>query len=139
MAVGRGPGAPSEAEIQIMLAQMREAPAEQILVEVANILLQAVQVKLGRPDARLLLDAVAAVAAAANGRADATLVTQVEQAISQLRLAQVEEEARLAPGDTEAATPAGPPSAPQSVGPEAPVQASEAGGPARSRLWVPGR
>jgi len=147
----RGPVAPSEAEIQMMLAQMREAPAEQILVEVVNILLQAAQVKLGRPDARLLLDAVAAVAAAAHGRADPTLVTQVEQAIGQLRLAQVEEEGRSSPGS------AVPPSSasgvaagrhgaegqaspsPGRAAPPPQGEAPETGGPGRSRLWVPGR
>jgi len=150
---GMGAGGPSEAELQQMLAQMREAPAEQVLVEVINVLLQAVQVKLGRPDARLLLDAVAAVADSARGRADTQLVDQVSAAVAQLRLAQVEAEggagavgarsdAASAPAATgvpaEAAgrktrTPGGPTAGP-----------SGGGGPGDppgggSRLWVPGR
>jgi len=143
MAGQTGPGAPSEAELQMMLAQMREAPAEQILVEVVNVLLQAVQVKLGRPDARLLLDVVAGVASAAKGRADTTLLTQVEQAIGQLRLAQVEAESRTPEG-----TDVGPADPAQPAAPQRPAAAAAAptgspqppdGSEGRSRLWVPGR
>lgn len=132
-------GGPSEAELEQMLAQMREAPAEQVLVEVVNVLLQAAQVKLGRPDARLLIDAVAAVAQAAAGRADETLLAQVGQAVTQLRMAQVEAEggpsaagqpaaggadAPMSPPPTQAAPPQSPPPGPS--------------GPQRSRLWTPG-
>ena len=141
------PGMPSEAELEQMLVQMREAPAEQVLVEVVNVLLQAAQVKLGRPDARLLIDAVAAVAEASAGRADPTLLGQVGQAVAQLRLAQVEAEGgpsasvgQAAAGSASAASagpgPSGPAPAP------APASTSEpgpAGGEQRSRLWVPGR
>ena len=130
-------GGPSEAELQQMLAQMREAPAEQVLVEVVNVLLQAAQVKLGRPDARLLIDAVAAVAQVAAGRADEALLGQVGQAVTQLRMAQVEAEGGevgAAPSHSpygEAPAPSAPPgSAPAAPGgPEAPQ---------RSRLWTPG-
>jgi hypothetical protein len=150
MAADRGPAAPSEAEVQMMLAQMREAPAEQILVEVVNILLQAAQVKLGRPDARLLLDTVAAVAAATSGRADDALVSQVEQAIAQLRLAQVEEEARLTPGAPQGSAQAEKPGSETSPGPAGPGTGRPAAAstppatdarpaPGGSRLWVPGR
>jgi hypothetical protein len=135
---GMGSGGPSEAELQMMLAQMREAPAEQVLVEVINALLQAVQVKLGRPDARLLLDAVAAMAESVRGRADAQLVDQVAGAVAQLRLAQVEAEggarsgATVDPGSTPGSTGEAAPPAP-------PTPPGAAGGQAGSRLWVPGR
>jgi hypothetical protein len=140
MGPGMGPGVPSEAELQHMLAQMREAPAEQVLVEVINVLLQAVQVKLGRPDARLLLDAVAAVTDTVRGRADAQLIDQVVQAVTRLRLAQVEAEAE-APAPT-----AGPSGGPAPTAPPGPPPASSQGaaqnppaGQGGSRLWVPGR
>ena len=140
-------GGPSEAEMEQILAQMREAPAEQVLVEVVNVLLQAAQVKLGRPDARLLIDAVGAVAQAAAGRADEALLTQVGQAVTQLRLAQVEAEGgegtgalgQSAPGGTDA--PRTPPTPPQAAPPQAaPPQAPPSGpeGQQRSRLWTPG-
>lgn len=144
MAQDAAPGAPTEAEMQQMLAQMREAPAEQVLVEVINALLQASQVKLGRPDARLLIDAVAAMADAVQGRADASLLDQVSQAITQLRLAQVEAEGgdggEQADGG-EAGTP--PPAAEgPSAGPgpaSSPPDGPPAAGGQPSRLWVPGR
>ena len=135
-------GGPSEAELQQMLAEMREAPAEQVLVEVVNLLLQAAQVKLGRPDARLLIDAVAAVAEAAAGRADEALLGQISQAVTQLQMAQVEAQgtgAAGAPAEAsgpveEAAPPPTPPpaAAPRRTPPPAPPSQA-------SRLWVPGR
>jgi hypothetical protein len=152
MAADGPAGMPSEAELEQMLAQMREAPAEQVLVEVVNVLLQAAQVKLGRPDARLLIDAVAAVADAAAGRADAALLGQVGQAVAQLRLAQVEAEGG-AGGAVPDAGPAsrgsvptggapGAPSGPTPGAPGAPGAPSAGGAPGgaqTSRLWVPGR
>jgi hypothetical protein len=135
---GTAPGGPSEAELQMMLAQMREAPAEQVLVEVINGLLQAVQVKLGRPDARLLLDAVAAIGESARGRADTQLIDQVAGAVAQLRLAQVEAEG--ASGATVQADPSsqGPRAAVADEAPR-PSQGQPPVPPAGSRLWVPGR
>jgi len=136
---GMGPGGPSEAELQLMLAQMREAPAEQVLVEVINALLQAVQVKLGRPDARILLDAVAAMAESVRGRADAQLVDQVAGAVTQLRLAQVEAEGAAAdPSDAAVGRPSDAPAA-DSAAQRTPQPGSQPGPPAGSRLWVPGR
>jgi len=146
---GMGPEGLSDAEMQQMLAEMREAPAERILIEVINALLQAVQVKLGRPDARLLLDVVAAVTESMQGRTDAELVTQATDAVMRLRMAQVEAESEVSGSDpassegrsgsaaTDGAVPPpapGPsPSATQTGrGPQ-----SDAGG--GSRLWTPGR
>lgn len=133
-----GPSGPSEAELEQMLVQMREAPVEQILVEVVNALVQAAQVKLGRPDARLLIDVVAGVAEAAAGRADRALLGQLGEAVTQLRLAQVNAEGEpTATGEAAApaqhtARPAGRPAG-QAM---APGQQSP---PAGARLWVPGR
>jgi hypothetical protein len=126
--------------MRAMLAQMREAPAEQVLVEVINVLLQAVQVKLGRRDARLLIDAVAAITTATDGRVDATLQGQIAQALTQLRLAQVEAERQegIAEERVAPAAAAGPGATPPAPAPS--PQASPApGAPAASRLWVPGR
>jgi hypothetical protein len=154
-AAGMMPGTPNEAELRAMVAEMRQAPAEQVVVEVVNVLLQAVQVKLGRPDARLLIDIAAAVADTATGRLDASLVDQVQRALAQLRLAQVEAEA---PGS---AAPDGPAVAAGEDPPPGSVPATPGGDGSRSaramtggtpsavgadprqagasRLWVPGR
>ena len=141
---GMGAGGPSEAEMQQMLAEMRDAPAEQILVEVVNALLQAVQVKLGRPDARLLLDVVAAIAESARGRAEQSLMAQVADAVTRLRVAQVEAESgppspdRLAGSDGPPPAPA-PTPAPQPAAQQTPPPGSPgAPGGGGSRLWVPG-
>lgn len=146
-------GMPSDEEMRALLAQMRDAPVEGVLVEVVNALLQAAQVKLGRADARLLIDAVAAVAATLEGRADPQLVAQLGEAVTQLRLAQVEAEGAASDGPAAAGPAAGDaptapagqdghgpaPSAPAQPGPAAtPGSAPDPGGRA-SRLWVPGR
>ena len=130
--------------MQGMLAQIRESPAEEVLIEVVNALLRAVQIKLGRPDARLLLDAVAAMAEAVSDRVEPALSEQVLQAVTQFRLAQVEAEggAGGAPaegGRPEAAAPAASARAePSSPAPTAPTVPGRPA-PTAGRLWVPGR
>lgn len=141
MAQAGVPEGPSEAELEQFLRQMREAPAEQVVVEVVNVLLQAAQVKLGRPDARLLIDAVAAVAETAQGRADATLLNQISQAVSQLRLAQVEAESGAsdprASADDQVSSGATARTEPRPDDSTA-VPPPAASSPQRSRLWTPG-
>lgn len=133
-----GPGAPSEAELRAMLEELREAPVEEVLVQGVNLLLQAAQVKLGRPDARVLIDAVAAVADAVGARARGGIADQVAGAVTQLRMAQVEaeREAGVAPPEEAAPGPATdattPPPAAAPPPPTAPPSAA-------SRLWIPGR
>lgn len=151
------PGEPSEEEVRQYLAQMRGAPADQVVVEVVQGLLNAAQVKLGRNDARLLLDATAAINDAVRGRVDQELVKQVDQALSQLRLAQVEAEREVAesgqsepndlgaeggaPADaagdaTSQPTPGAgtPPPPPPQAPPQQPQQPSQG-----SKLWIPGQ
>lgn len=148
---------PSEEEIRAYLSQLREAPVDQVLAEVVNALLNAAQVKLGRRDGRLLIDTVAAVTETVRGHVPDELTTQLDQALTQLRLAQVEGEQQVAqaaasgqqesgdlatdPGqDDPVSTGAGEPAAgtTDQAPPSAP-QPPPAGGSAASRLWVPGR
>lgn len=138
-------GEPSEEEVRQYLAQMRVTPVDQVVAEVVQGLLNAVQVKLGRGDARLLIDMAAAVADLGRGRLDGQLQTQVDQALSQLRLAQVEAEREVAaaghpePNDVAAtAAPAGEGgAATQPSTATTPPQPPQP--PPGSRLWVPGR
>ena len=143
-------GEPSEEEVRQYLAQMRGAPADQVVVEVVQGLLNAAQVKLGRNDARLLLDATAALNDAVRDRIDKELVTQVDQALSQLRLAQVEAEREVAdsgqsePNDLGAdgsplAGDAGPATSPPTPGAGAPPQAPPPQPSQTSKLWTPGQ
>ena len=134
---------PSEEEIRAYLSQLRSAPVDQVLAEVSSALVNAAQVKLGRQDARLLLDVVAAVSETVRGRVDDDLPDQLDDVLSKLRMAQVEGEREVASAasqghtesddlgsdatSTEGSTP--PPSSPgQSPGKS----------DAAKRLWTPG-
>lgn len=149
-------GQPSEEELRAALGQLRGAPVDQIVAEVASALLNAAQVKLGRRDGRLLIDLIGAVADTVRPSVPAELTRQLDDALGQLRLAQVEAEREVAaalvqghqePGDlpadggrsSGAGAPAGdaPPAAPAS---DAGAPGSGGGQPPQtSRLWVPGR
>jgi hypothetical protein len=148
-----GPGhQPSEEEVRAYLGQLRGAPAEQVVAEVASALLNAAQVKLGRKDGRLLLDLAAGVIDGAREHLSGDLVEQVDQVVAQLRVAQVEAEREVAAaGEQGHQEPndlgAGPVDAPADAG--AQDRAAEGAPPASpppatppsqgSRLWVPGR
>jgi hypothetical protein len=121
-----------------IVKQLRSAPVEEIVAEAFFMLLNAAQIKLGRRDARLLIDLSTVMLEQAGGYLPETLVKQVEQSLGQLRLGQVSAENELAkrgqpePNDlTQFPTPpasrsTGSPSAASSESPT-------------SRLWVPGR
>ena len=139
---------PSEEEVRAYLSQLREAPVEQVLAEVSSALLNAAQVKLGRSDARLLIDLSAGLADGARAALSEDLSKQIDDALAQLRLAQVEAEQQVqASGETEsndiseAAADAAKPAGEESSGGEQPRSPgpSASGGSAGSRLWVPGR
>jgi hypothetical protein len=151
-----GPQQPSEEEIRAYLSQLRQAPVDQVLAEVVNALLNAAQVKVGRRDGRLLIDTTAAITDTVRGHVPDELTDQLDQALTQLRMAQVEGEQQVAQakanGQHEAGDlgtdPEDPASAPAGSDAEAPATepgpaASSpppaAGGSAASRLWVPGR
>lgn len=155
---GSGGQQPSEEEVRAYLSQLRSAPADQVLAEVLSSLLNAAQVKLGRRDARLLIDVTAAAVDAGRDRLPAELSRQVDQALSQLRLAQVEAEQEVAkqgreePSDLSAAQ-AGDDTGAATAGDQPPAGSQPAGetgasrsepapgapGSAASRLWIPGR
>lgn len=125
------------------MAQLRSAPAEQVVTEILSGLLNAAQVKLGRRDARLLIDLSAGVLEQARRYVSTELVTQVEHVLSQLRLGQVRAEEQAAAGEPAAepndlaetpAPPAGTTGDPATAPTGSPPQPSPA-----SRLWVPGR
>ncbi|MDX1510009.1 MAG: hypothetical protein R3249_01565 [Nitriliruptorales bacterium] len=131
------PGQPSQEEMQAALAQLREAPLTEVVLDIIQGLLSAAQVKIGRRDGRLLLDVVASVTNQVAPHVDQRLVDQVNQALTQLRMNQVEAEQQIAqsgedePNDLETAT---------SPAPDDGTAASPPGAEgATSRLWIPGR
>lgn len=144
---GVPPGAgqqPSQEELQEYLTQMRGAPVEQVIAEVLQALLNSAQVKIGRKDGRLLIDIATTVAEKAGPHVSDQVAEQIDQALSKLRMAQVDAENELdearargedvaEPNDLGAAAEGG-----QDVQ-DAP---SEGGGGhssgAASKLWTPG-
>jgi hypothetical protein len=146
---GGGDQQPSEEEVRAYLAQLRQAPAEQVIAEVLSGLLNAAQVKVGRKDGRLLLDLSAGVIDGAREHLSDELTDQVDEVLGQLRMAQVEGEREVAsaasqgqqePNDlgaqeqpgADAEQGSGPASPPPSSPP--PPQQGQGG----SRLWTPG-
>jgi hypothetical protein len=153
---------PTEEEVRAYLGQLRAAPVDQVVAEVASALLNAAQVKLGRKDGRLLLDLVADVADRTRPHLPDELTSQVDEALTQLRLAQVEAEREVAAaaqqghvepddlgaaaagaGDASTADEATAPDAAASEEGQPPPTRQQPppqpGGGAASRLWVPGR
>lgn len=142
---------PSEEEVRAYLAQLRQAGIGDIVAQAFSLLASAAEVKLGRRDARLLIDLAATVADVGGPHVEERLKQQMQQALNQLRLGQVEAEAELAKlraegklpaqetGDlpAEAAAASGG-QTPQTAGRETP-ETSERPSSGASRLWIPGR
>jgi hypothetical protein len=128
-------------EAQEYVAKVRSAPAEQLVTEVLFTLLNTAQVKLGRRDARLFIDLSGLVYEHARRYMSGELTRQVDQALGQLRLAQVRAEGDAARQQT-AAEPndlAEIPAPPASAGSAPSDTPSPAQSPPASNLWVPGR
>jgi hypothetical protein len=144
-------GQPSEEEVRAYIAQLRGAGVDQILAEVLSSLLNAAQVKLGRRDARVLLDTTAAMVDQTRAVLPAELTTQVDDVLAQLRMAQVQAEPEVAEaaaqgqvepndlpaggGASDASGDAADEDAAAAPSPSQPA----AGQDAASRLWVPGQ
>ncbi|HEY8471551.1 MAG TPA: hypothetical protein VIL37_02825 [Natronosporangium sp.] len=139
-----------EAKAREYVAQLRSAPVSQIVAELLTSLLNAAQVKLGRRDARLLIDLSSLLTEHARRHLPAELTRQIDQALHQLRLGQVRAEGEAsgkpepndlaevpvppAGGAAPAPEPAGAASRPAAASPPPPQPPSAA-----SKLWIPGR
>jgi hypothetical protein len=84
--------APSAEDVQEQLRRMRALPVEQIIGEVLFSMLNAAQVKLGRRDARLLIDLSTVAHEYARPYLSDELIEQTDGALGQLRLGQVSAE-----------------------------------------------
>jgi len=116
------------------MQRLRSLPVEQLIADVLFSLLNAAQVKLGRRDARLLIDLSAVAHEHAGPYLSGELSKQIDQVLGQLRLGQVSAEGHASePGEPEENDLDRVP-APPSSGAERPSEA-----PASSKLWVPGR
>jgi hypothetical protein len=72
--------------------RMRSLPASEVIGEVLVSLISAAQVKVGRRDARLLIDVTAVAHEHARPYLPGDLASQIDQVLGQLRLAQVSAE-----------------------------------------------
>lgn len=138
-AAGGGGEEPSEEEIRAYLSQLRSAPVDQVLAEVSSALVNAAQVKLGRQDARLLLDVVAAVSETVRGQVDDELPNQLDDVLAKLRMAQVEGEREVSSASEQGHQESGDLGSQQDPGAEeaSPPPSRGPSDPA-SRLWTPG-
>ena len=129
-------GGPSEEELRAYLESLRAAHPVEVVVQSFGILATASEVKLGRPDARVLIDGMAALLEATAERLPSEIVTKMRETVTQLQMAQVQAERDVAsqqgqPGQGESAADnqSGQPAQPSQPAEESPA----------SRLWIPGR
>lgn len=87
---------PTEEELRQYLGEMRQGHVGEIVAQVVSALLNGAQVKLGRRDARLLIDLAAGVSDQAGPHLDQQFTGEVNDVLTQLRTAQVEAEQELA-------------------------------------------
>ena len=136
---------PTEEELRAYLMELRQADPAEFLMQAVNILVTGAQAKIGMPDGRLLIDAMAGIVAAAQDRLPEELGDALRNAVVQLQTAQVQAERELAAMQ-------GQPIPPEDGGaaPGATTDAAAAGAPAQptvsepekkltDRLWVPGK
>jgi hypothetical protein len=124
----------SAEDVREHVQRLRSLPVDQVMGDVLFSLLNAAQVKLGRRDARLLIDVSTVALDHVRAYLPGELTTQIDQMLGQLRLGQVSAEGhagqRGEPEDNDLDRVPPPPSA----GP-----ARSPAGRGSSKLWVPGR
>jgi hypothetical protein len=86
----------SDEDARRLVEQLRSTSAEQVITGVFSTLLEAAEVKLGRRDARLFIDLCAVMVEHARDYVAEDLGHAVEQALGQLRFAQVSAETQVA-------------------------------------------
>ena len=149
MSDARGPQTeePTEEELKAYLTQLRDADPAEVVAQAYTMLGTGAEVKLGRSDARVLIDAMAALAETAADRLDADLVTRMRNGVVQLQTAQVQAERQAAGGGAQGdvpqtSAPQPPPGAPGQGQPGSPEPGEADAGAKESvtnRLWIPGR
>ncbi len=99
---GEHEGARSAEDVREYVQRMRSLPVEQVIGDVVFSLLNAAQVKLGRRDARLLIDLSTVAHEHARPYLSVGLTKQIDQVLGQLRLGQVSAEGHASgPGEPE--------------------------------------
>lgn len=124
---------PSQEELDAYLEQLRDADPGELLAQAYTMLGTGVEVKLGRPDARVLIDAMAALTESLAGKVGEDLVTRMRNGVVQLQAAQVQAEGAVGAAAPRDDVPPGQPRMSEPPTPEPPAS------PASDRLWIPGR
>lgn len=136
---------PSDEDVQAYVEQLRGAEPQDIIAQAYTMLGTGAEVKLGREDARVLIDAMEAITSAAEQRLSGDLPERMRNGVVQLQTAQVQAERQQA-GEAEGAGQAE--QGQQAGGPQAPGQEQQSasqgqqgdqGKSAAERLWIPGR
>lgn len=136
---------PTEEEMRAYLENLREAQPVEIVVQAFGLLATASEVKLGRIDARVLIDGMAALLEATAERMPDEIVDRMQQTVAQLQMAQVQAERDLAATgagqqDAGAVDEGAEPSAEEAPGAQqAPPQQQPQREDVTNRLWIPGR
>lgn len=131
---------PSEEEVQQYLEQLRSAEASEIIAQAFNMLATGAQVKMGRPDARVLIDALAGVVDNVGQQLPEEVGKQMRESVGQLQTAQVQAEQESsgeAGGEGEAGQQTAGAGSQQASGQSG--QHTESGQRMTDRLWVPGK
>lgn len=136
---------PSDEDVQAYVEQLRGAEPQDIIAQAYTMLGTGAEVKLGREDARVLIDAMEAITSAAEQRLSGDLPERMRNGVVQLQTAQVQAERQQAgeaegAGQAEQGQQAGGPQAPGQGQQGAPQgQEGDQGKSAAERLWIPGR
>ncbi|MGH3923291.1 MAG: hypothetical protein ACRDTT_10555 [Pseudonocardiaceae bacterium] len=130
----------SEEELRAYFAQLREAPAVDMLGQAYAMLGSWAEAKLGRRDARPLIDAMSGLVQGASAGLPEDLAGRMRDGIVQLQMAQVQAEQQLASEqqaepDPQAAQPSSDP--PKTKQP--PGSGGQSAQRLTDRLWIPGR
>ena len=141
-AQGGQPGQPSQEEIQAYLQQLRDAEPRDLIAQAYTMLGTAAEVKLGRPDARVVIDAMGALSQVAEQHLDGDLVERMRNGVVQLQTAQVQAEREQSGEAEQQPTPQAPGAGqPQPSAGERADGGTGGGeqGSMTDRLWIPGR
>lgn len=151
-------GEPSPEQLRAYLEQLRGADVAEVVAQAFSVLGTGAEVKLGRPDARVLIDALGSLLDTAGPHLPDQLTGQMRDGLAQLRMAQVTAEREAAGQPPGQAQPSPADQAPSREGgggrtteggtgatrggeraTQGRQQTTDSGGRMTDRLWIPGR